>query len=122
MLCAIMAFELIFFFETPLGQSYLQYEYTSSFMLRFPMAFLAFAFIGLFLGSVREKLRAELDNVRKNQALTIANQTSELRQQYLDIVRANSKLQLRNKALQKMIGEELSDDQIRMMINKETED
>ena len=112
-LCAIMFAIMIFFFDTPIGQIYLQYEYTDSFMLRFPMAFCAFYLISLFLQTVMDKLNAELENLRYNQEQIIADQTSELRGQYFDIVRTNSRLQLRNKALQKMIGEDVSDEKLR---------
>lgn len=120
-LSAIMEFILLFFFETPLGRSYLQYEYTNSFMLRFPMAFFAFFLIGLFLASSRELLKNELNRIKRDQAKTIANQTAELRSQYFDIVGANSKLQLRNKILQNMIGEDVSDDKIKEMLPKDEE-
>ena len=120
-LSAIMLGIILFFFDTTLGQSYLQYDYTDSFMLRFPMAFCAFYLLALFLETVREKLTAELKRLRETQALTIADQTAELRAQYFDIVRANSKLQLRNKALRNIIGDDLSDDEIRQMIDEEKE-
>ena len=120
-LSAIMLGIILFFFDTTLGQSYLQYDYTDSFMLRFPMAFCAFYLLALFLETVREKLTAELKRLRETQALTIADQTAELRAQYFDIVRANSKLQLRNKALRNVIGDDLSDDEIRQMIDEEKE-
>lgn len=108
-LSSIMLCILLFFLDTPLGQNYLQYEYTASFRLRFPMAFCAFFALAFFLETVRERLR-------ETQAETIANQTAELRAQYFDIVRANSQLQLRNKALRNMIGSELSDDEILQML------
>ena len=118
-LSLLMLFILLFFFDTELGRSYLQYEYTESFMLRFPMAFIAFLLIGLFLSSAREKLRKELDRIRGSQAKTIANQTAELRAQYFDILSSNSKLQLRNRVLQEMLGEDISDEKIREMLPKD---
>ena len=118
-LSVLMEFLLIFFFETPLGRSYLMYEYTESFMLRFPMAFLAFTLMGLFLGTVREKLSNEVDKVREEQATKIANQTAELRAQYFDLIRANSKLRLRNKMLQGMTGEDISDESLLEMLRTE---
>lgn len=120
-LSIIMELILVFSFETPLGRNYLQYNYTDSFMLRLPMAFLAFTCMGMFLGYIRERLSKALNDIREEQAKTIANQTAELRAQYFDIVRANSKLQLRNKILQGMIGEDVSDDKIREMLPKEDE-
>lgn len=118
LLSGIMFCIIIFFFYTPLGRSYLQYNYTDSFMLRFPMAFCAFFLIAIFLETVREHLTNELERLRKTQADTIADQTAELRSQYFDIVRANSQLQLRNKVLRNMIGADLSDEEIRQMLKK----
>ena len=123
-LSGIMLCILLFFLDTPLGQNYLQYEYTESFRLRFPMAFCAFFALAFFLETVRERLTGELERLRETQAETIADQTAELRAQYFDIVRANSQLQLRSKALRNMIGAELSDDEILQMLesaDKETE-
>ena len=117
-LSGIMVCILLFFLDTPLGQSYLQYEYTESFRLRFPMAFCAFFALAFFLETVRERLTGELERLRETQAETIANQTAELRAQYFDIVRANSQLQLRSKALRNMVGSELSDEEILQMLDK----
>lgn len=44
---------LIFFFWTPAGRSLLLYEYTESFMLRFPFLYLAFFAVALFLEIIR---------------------------------------------------------------------
>lgn len=117
-LCSIMFCILLFFFETSLGQSFLQYEYTEQFMLRFPMAFFAFFMIAFFIETIREHLNKELERLRESQSLIIADQTSELRAQYFDILHANSQLQLRNKILRDMIGNDLSDDDIRQRISK----
>lgn len=46
---------MIFFFWTPIGRSFLNYEYTQSFMLRFPMLYLAFFLLALFLETIRKK-------------------------------------------------------------------
>lgn len=53
MLCALVFVILIFFFRTPIGNSLLQYEYTESFKLRFPMLYLAFYAVSFFLETVR---------------------------------------------------------------------
>ena len=121
-LSTIMFAILVFFFQTPLGNSYLQYEYTESFMLRFPMAFVAFFAMAFFLETVRERLYLELTNLRDTQTETIANQTSELRSQYFDIVRVNSQLQLRNKALNNMLGTDMTDKKILDMLSEEEND
>ena len=116
-LCAIMLLILLFFFETDIGRSYLFYDYTESFMLRFPMAFAAFFALAYFLEVIRERLTGELEKLRESQAEIIATQTAELRGQYFDIVRANSQLQLRNKILNNMIGDDISDEKLREMMN-----
>lgn len=54
-LSAVMLAIIIFFFWTPLGKSCLQYRYTDSFMLRFPMLYTAFYFLALFLETIRKK-------------------------------------------------------------------
>ena len=120
-LCAILFAIIIFFFYVPVGQHLLQYRYTDSFMMRFPMAFAAFYAVGLFLEIVREKTLEVLEKVKNNQAITIANQTSELREQNFNMLRTNSKLQLRNQMLSKYVGQNLSDDMIQEILNSEEE-
>ncbi len=59
-LCAIMMLVMVFFFWCPYGQTLLQYEYTESFKMRFPMLYTAFYLISLFLETVRELTQKEL--------------------------------------------------------------
>jgi len=47
-------------FWTPWGRSLLQYDYTDSFMLRFPMIYLAFYFMALFLEAIRAETQSRL--------------------------------------------------------------
>ncbi len=47
-------------FWTPWGRSLLQYRYTDSFMLRFPMIYLAFYLMALFLEAIRAKTQRRL--------------------------------------------------------------
>jgi len=51
---------VIAIFWTPWGRSLLQYEYTSSFMLRFPMIYLAFYLMALFLEAIRAETQSRL--------------------------------------------------------------
>lgn len=44
---------LVFFFWTPVGRGLLLYDYTESFMLRFPFLYIAFFAIALFLETIR---------------------------------------------------------------------
>ena len=104
-LCAIMFCLMGFFFYIPFGQSLLQYNYTQSFMLRFPIAFIAFFAIAYFLETVRERTFNELEALRNSQADTIADQTSELREKNFNLLRVNSKLELSNRILREAVNE-----------------
>lgn len=53
LLCFLMLLILVFFFWTPFGRSLLLYQYTESFMLRFPFLYIAFFAIALFLETIR---------------------------------------------------------------------
>jgi len=56
--CAFLMIVAIFW--TPWGRSLLQYEYTSSFMLRFPMIYVAFYLMALFLEAIRAETQRRL--------------------------------------------------------------
>lgn len=47
-------------FWTPFGRSLLQYGYTASFMLRFPMIYLAFTLLAVFLEFIRAETQRQL--------------------------------------------------------------
>lgn len=117
-LCGIMMVIIVFFFYTPLGRAYLNYDYTQSFMLRFPMIFMASYLVALFLEIVRAHTFAELIKLRRSQEITIADQTSELREQNFNMLRINSTLELRNKVLSQTLGENFTDDQIRDLLKE----
>jgi len=51
---------VVVIFWTPWGRSLLQYEYTDSFMLRFPMIYLAFYLMALFLEAIRAETQSRL--------------------------------------------------------------
>ncbi len=51
---------IVVIFWTPWGRSLLQYQYTDSFMLRFPMIYLAFYLMALFLEAIRAKTQSRL--------------------------------------------------------------
>jgi len=51
---------IVIIFWTPWGRSILQYEYTNSFMLRFPMIYLAFYLMALFLEAIRAETQCRL--------------------------------------------------------------
>jgi len=51
---------IIAIFWTPWGRSLLQYHYTDSFMLRFPMIYLAFYLMALFLEGIRAETHSRL--------------------------------------------------------------
>ena len=118
-LCFLIWLFLAFVFYTPLGRDLLQYRYTDSFMLRFPMAFFAFFLLSYFLETVRERTLTELIKLKERQADIIADQTSELREKNFNMQRINSKLQLRNNILSKKIGTDLTDDELRDILEEE---
>jgi len=51
---------IVVIFWTPWGRSLLRYEYTDSFMLRFPMIYLAFYLMALFLEAIRAETQSRL--------------------------------------------------------------
>lgn len=53
LLCLGMLAILLFFLETPWGLSLLQYEYSPTFRMRFPLLYTAFYFASLLLESIR---------------------------------------------------------------------
>ena len=59
LISGIMFCILVFFFWFPAGRELLQYNYTESFMLRFPLLYFAFFLLAFFLESVRQ---ATFDN------------------------------------------------------------
>lgn len=64
-ICAAMLVIVLFFFETPWGNSFLHYPYTASFKLRFPMLYLAFYAVSLFLETVRVLTQRKLLEAQK---------------------------------------------------------
>ncbi|MEA4974074.1 MAG: GGDEF domain-containing protein [Candidatus Metalachnospira sp.] len=63
-ICAAMLALILFFFRTQIGLSLIQYEYTDSFRLRFPLLYSAFYMISLLLESVRVITHDELNEVQ----------------------------------------------------------
>lgn len=116
-LSIIMFLILLFFFYTEVGRAYLHYNYTESFMLRFPMAFAAFFAVGYFLETVRERTYNEIESLKNHQADTIADQTSELRDQNFELLSVNAKLELSNKLLRKAAGDDIKDESIKELLN-----
>lgn len=56
---------IIFFFWLPMGQAFLQYEYSPTFMMRFPILYVAFFLISLFLESLRGATYNEMKAARE---------------------------------------------------------
>ncbi len=56
---------IVLIFWTPFGRSLLQYNYTDSFMLRFPMIYLAFVMMSMFLEFVRFETQRQLTESEK---------------------------------------------------------
>ena len=55
---------LVFFFWVPAGRSLLQYEYNKTFMMRFPIFYLAFFLLSALLETIRSITQSELDKMR----------------------------------------------------------
>lgn len=53
LLNGLLFIELVFLFWTPYGKELLQYQYTPTFMTRFPVLFVAFFMVGMFLETIR---------------------------------------------------------------------
>lgn len=56
---------LIFFFWIPFGQSLLRYSYTSEFMLRFPVLYLAVFFVAVLMEIIRGETQKQLEESKR---------------------------------------------------------
>ena len=65
--------QLLFFFWTPLGRSLLQYEYTDTFRMRFPVLYVAFFALAFFLETIREVTYDELVKSKNEYAYLYAH-------------------------------------------------
>ena len=65
--------QLLFFFWTPLGRSLLQYNYTDTFRMRFPVLYVAFFALAFFLETIREATYEELVKARDEYAFLHAH-------------------------------------------------
>ncbi|MCR5786909.1 MAG: GGDEF domain-containing protein [Acholeplasmatales bacterium] len=71
---------IAFLFWTPLGNSFLQYNYTNSFKLRFPILYVAFYIMGLTFELIRELTQHELKRAKdKYMNLSYYDQLTGLR-------------------------------------------
>ena len=66
---------LIFFFWTPLGRSFLQYTYGETFLMRFPILYLAFFLLSLLLECIRHLTQRELSRLRAQYQFLSAHDT-----------------------------------------------
>ncbi|MBQ7623807.1 MAG: diguanylate cyclase [Clostridia bacterium] len=64
-LCVIMLAVLIFFFWLPAGAGLLQYDYNKTFMMRFPILYVAFFVMSALLETIRLLTQRELDGLRE---------------------------------------------------------
>lgn len=63
-LCILMFLVILFFFWTPIGRVYLQYEYSPTFMMRFPLLYAACFFMSMLLEIIREATQKQLNLLR----------------------------------------------------------
>ena len=92
-LSAVMLALLAFFFWSPLGRSLLQYEYTATFMARFPILFVASFLLSFILETIRVITQQELDRLRETyQRLSVHDYLTQLlNRQGLEELRETSK-------------------------------
>ena len=64
LLSAVMFAALVFFFWTPFGRGLLQYPYENTFMMRFPLLYLAFFVVAMLLEQMREMAYSALRESR----------------------------------------------------------
>ena len=60
LICLGMLLEVLFLLHTPLGQSIVQYDYSITFKMRFPLLYVAFYFASLLLETMRELTQNKL--------------------------------------------------------------
>ena len=63
--CAVMLLILLFFLWTPYGIQYLQFPYSTSFRMRFPILYIAFYLMALFLETIQGLAFQEVDRLQK---------------------------------------------------------
>ncbi len=74
-LCLIMLGIQVFFLQIPVGQRFLQYEYTETFRNRFPIVFLASMLLSYFLETIRVVTQQELEKMRRQYAELYSHDT-----------------------------------------------
>lgn len=63
-LCAVMFAILVFLFWIPAGRALLRYDYSATFLARFPILYAAFYLLSLLLETIRSITQNELDKLR----------------------------------------------------------
>ena len=75
LLSAGMWLILVFFFWTQLGRSLLQYAYSETFLMRFPILYLTFFLLSLLLELIRHVTQRELSRLRERYQFLSAHDT-----------------------------------------------
>jgi diguanylate cyclase (GGDEF)-like protein len=83
---------VIFFFWIPLGRSLLVYEYAASYLIRFPLAYLAFFLVGICIEIIKNKtyqdltlMKEKYENLAKYDSLTKIYNRQSFENQMLSI-------------------------------------
>lgn len=63
-ICALVLAIIAFFFDTNIGLNLLQYQYTESFKMRFPLLYISFYLVGFLLETIRVMTHDELVEVQ----------------------------------------------------------
>lgn len=71
--CAIMFVILVFFLWVPYGRSLLQYDYTETFCMRFPVLYVAFFFVSFLIQSIIDSSYKNMEQMREKYRILSMN-------------------------------------------------
>lgn len=84
-LCVAIFLLLVFFFYTPAGRGSLEYGYTDTFMMRFPLLYIAFTAAAMFLSYSMEVYQEKLREVQQGLEDEISARTRELVEKEMEL-------------------------------------
>lgn len=97
-ICLLVFLVCVFFYWVPIGRNLLMYEYTSAWMLRFPMFYLSVMLVSCLLHTIQSLTMQELNLLRGNLQEQVDIQTEEL-------LEKNRKLEAMNDEIIEAIGD-----------------
>ncbi|NCB52622.1 MAG: GGDEF domain-containing protein [Clostridia bacterium] len=94
LICAVMFIIIVFLLWTPVGGRVLQFEYTNSFLERFPLVYIAIFLVGFFFEAIREatynsliKLQKQYKELSTKDTLTAVYNRYWFNESFADILR-----------------------------------